>query len=106
MEGSQVLVNPAASPTVVRSRPPDPCTIVIFGVTGDLTHRKLAPALYNLARVGDLPERYAVIGTSTSVGSAGDFRAQLKDSVSKYSRTKPIDEGVWSRFSAPLETVA
>src|SRR5581483_11873647 len=105
MEGSQVLVNPASSPTVVRSRPPDPCVIVIFGVTGDLTHRKLAPALYNLAREGDLPERFALIGTSTSVTSAGEFRAQLRESVSKYSRTKPIDEAVWQRFSAPLETV-
>jgi glucose-6-phosphate 1-dehydrogenase len=106
MEGTQVRVNPAVSPTVVRSRPPDPCVIVIFGVTGDLTHRKLAPALYNLAREGDLPERYAIIGTSTSVSPVTDFRAQLRESISKYSRTKPIDEAVWSRFSAPLETVA
>ena len=105
MEGSQVLVNPAASPMVVRSRPPDPCVIVIFGVTGDLTHRKLAPALYNLAREGDLPERFALIGTSTPLTSAGEFRAQLRESVSKYSRTKPIDETVWRHFAAPLETV-
>ena len=106
MEGTQVRVNPAVSPTVVRSRPPDPCVIVIFGVTGDLTHRKLAPALYNLAREGDLPERYAVIGTSTSVGPVDGFRAQLRESISKYSRTKPIDEEVWKRFSGPIETVA
>ncbi len=106
MDGTEVRVNPGVSPPVVRSRPADPCVIVIFGVTGDLTHRKLAPALYNLAREGDLPERYAVIGTSTSVGSAGDFRAQLRESISKYSRTKPIDEEIWKRFSEPLETVA
>src|SRR5436189_1044319 len=106
MEGTQVRVNPGVSPPVVRSRPPDPCVIVIFGVTGDLTHRKLAPALYNLAREGDLPERYAVIGTSTSVGSVDAFRTQLRESVFKYSRTKPIDEDVWKRFSGPLETVA
>src|SRR5437016_4640678 len=106
MDGTQVRVNPAVSPTVVRSRPPDPCVIVIFGVTGDLTHRKLAPALYNLAREGDLPERYAIIGTSTSVGSADQFRSQLRESISKYSRSKPIDENVWSRFSGPIETVA
>ncbi|HVR84133.1 MAG TPA: glucose-6-phosphate dehydrogenase [Planctomycetota bacterium] len=106
MDGTQVRVNPAISPTVVRSRPPDPCVIVIFGVTGDLTHRKLAPALYNLARQGDLPERYAIIGTSTSVSPAVEFRAQLRESISKYSRTQPIDEAVWNRFSAPLDTVA
>src|SRR5579862_6907769 len=106
MDGTQVRVNPAVSPTVVRSRPPDPCVIVIFGVTGDLTHRKLVPALYNLAREGDLPERYAIIGTSTSVGSAAQFRSQLRESTAKYSRTKPIDENVWNKFSAPMETVA
>jgi len=106
MEGTEVRVNPAVSPTVMRSRPPDPCVIVIFGVTGDLTHRKLAPALYNLAREGDLPERYAIIGTSTSAPPADDFRKQLRESVSQNSRTKPIDDSVWQRFSGPLETVA
>jgi glucose-6-phosphate 1-dehydrogenase len=105
MDGTSIRVNPNASPAVVRSRPPDPCVVVIFGVTGDLTHRKLIPALYNLSREGDLPQRFAVIGTSTSVTSAAEFRAQLFDSVSKFSRTKPIDDEVWKKFSAPLETV-
>jgi glucose-6-phosphate 1-dehydrogenase len=105
MEGTRIRVNPNASPAVVRSRPPDPCSVVIFGVTGDLTHRKLIPALYNLAREGDLPLRFAVIGTSTSVTSSAEFRAQLRESVAQFSRTRPIDDDVWSRFSAPIETV-
>jgi len=105
MEGTQIEVHAGSGPAVVRSRPPDPCVIVIFGVTGDLTHRKLVPALYNLAREGDLPERFALIGTSTSVGSSDQFRADLHDSVAKHSRTKPIDEEVWKKFAAPLETV-
>src|SRR5262249_29153571 len=104
MEGTQIRVNPNAGPSVVRSRPAEPCTIVIFGVTGDLTHRKLVPALYNLSREGDLPEKFAVIGTSTSVTSAAEFRAQLKDSVSKFSRTKPLDEDVWKSFAERIET--
>jgi glucose-6-phosphate 1-dehydrogenase len=104
MEGTQIRVNPNAGPAVVRSRPAEPCTIVIFGVTGDLTHRKLVPALYNLSREGDLPEKFAVIGTSTSVTSAAEFRAQLKDSVSKFSRTKPLDEDVWKSFAQRIET--
>jgi glucose-6-phosphate 1-dehydrogenase len=105
MEGTQIRVNPNASPAVVRSKPPDPCIVVIFGVTGDLTHRKLIPALYNLAREGDLPERLAVIGTSTSVTSTETFRAQLRESIVQFSRTKPIDDEVWQRFSATIETV-
>jgi glucose-6-phosphate 1-dehydrogenase len=105
MEGTSIRVSPQASPAVVRTGPPDPCTIVIFGVTGDLTHRKLVPALYNLAREGDLPENCAVIGTSTSVPAAAAFRAQLRDSVAKHSRTKPLDEPVWNRFAERVETV-
>jgi len=102
MEGTQIRVSPG--PPVARSRPPDPCTIVIFGVTGDLTHRKLVPALYNLAKEGDLPEKFAVIGTSTSVTSADEFRAQLQESVSKFSRTRPLDESVWKAFAARIDT--
>jgi glucose-6-phosphate 1-dehydrogenase len=105
MEGTQIRVRPGAGPAVVRSRPPDPCLLVIFGVTGDLTHRKLVPALYNLARDGALPDKFALIGTSTSVGSSDQFRTDLHDSVAKFSRTKPIDEQVWKKFAAPLETV-
>jgi glucose-6-phosphate 1-dehydrogenase len=105
MDGTEIRVRAAAGPAVVRSRPPDPCVVVIFGVTGDLTHRKLIPALYNLAREGDLPDRFAVVGTSTSVTSAAEFRAQLHESVAKFSRAKPVDEEVWKKFAAPLETV-
>jgi glucose-6-phosphate 1-dehydrogenase len=105
MEGTAVKVTPGTNPMVVRSRPPDPCVIVIFGVTGDLTHRKLIPALYNLAREGELPQQLAVIGTSTSVTSAAEFRAQLHESVAQFSRNKPIDEEIWSRFSGRIETV-
>src|SRR5205807_9185879 len=43
-------------------RAPDPCAVVIFGATGDLTHRKLMPALYTLSRLGMLPEEWAVVG--------------------------------------------
>jgi glucose-6-phosphate 1-dehydrogenase len=105
MDGTSISVSPQAGPAVVRSRPPEPCAIVIFGATGDLTHRKLVPALYNLAREGDLPGTCAVIATSTSVPPAAEFRAQLRASVDKNSRTKPVDEAVWTRFAAPLETV-
>ncbi len=105
MDGTKIRVNPKASPTIAPSRPPDPCVAVLFGVTGDLTHRKLMPALYNLAREHDLPDRFAVIGTSTSVPPAAEFRAQLRDSVGKFSRTQPVDEEVWTKFSGLIETV-
>src|SRR5262249_12580226 len=105
MEGTEVRVNPGVSPTVVRSRPPDPCVVVIFGVTGDLTHRKLVPALYNLAREGDLPERFALIGPSPSRRRAGRLRPEPGDAGGKYPRPTPPEGAGWTLFSAPLEPV-
>jgi glucose-6-phosphate 1-dehydrogenase len=104
MEAPEIRVASAPA-SVAPSRPPDPCVLTIFGATGDLTHRKLVPALYNLAREGELPSRFAVIGTSTSVGPAGEFRSQLLESVRRHSRSKPVDEEVWARFAAAVETV-
>ena len=57
--------------------PPPACTLVIFGATGDLTHRLLMPALYNLGRWGLLPEDFSVIGVSRSEMSSEDFRVIL-----------------------------
>ncbi|HYE99267.1 MAG TPA: glucose-6-phosphate dehydrogenase, partial [Planctomycetota bacterium] len=96
-------VDAVGGPRVAAARPPDPCVLVLFGATGDLTHRKIVPALYNIARQGELPARFAVVGTSTSIGDAGGFRAQLRASVDKHSRVKPIDEPAWSSFAARIE---
>jgi glucose-6-phosphate 1-dehydrogenase len=98
------VATPPAAP-LLPPRPPDDCTVVIFGVTGDLTHRKLVPALYTLAAQDELPSRFAMIGTSTSVGSADALRADLRESTSKFSRTRPLDEAAWKRFAEGVETV-
>ncbi len=105
MEGPTIRVDAAPGAAVAPEHPPDPCLLVIFGVTGDLTHRKLVPALYNLAREGELPSPFAVVGMSTSVGPPGEFRSQLLESVRRHSRSKPVDEDVWSRFASGVETV-
>ncbi len=55
------LENPFQETLIQRHRA-EPCTVVIFGATGDLTHRKLIPALYNLAADGDLPPQFKVVG--------------------------------------------
>src|SRR3954447_25905093 len=67
--------------------PVHPTTLVIFGATGDLAHRKLLPALYNLAHEGSLPERFNLIGVSRSDKPHEDFRAEMKESIQNYSRT-------------------
>jgi glucose-6-phosphate 1-dehydrogenase len=61
-------------------------TLTIFGVTGDLAHRKLLPALYNLAHEGALPERFNLIGVARREMTDEDFRAAAKQAIEKFSR--------------------
>ena len=62
---------------------------MIFGATGDLAHRKLLPALYNLAHEGALPERFELIGVSRRDRPDADFRSDARASIEKFSRRKP-----------------
>ena len=64
----------------LKARQPDPCAMVLFGITGDLAHRKLMPALYNLAREGLLPEHFALVGFSSTHAGVAELRAALKAS--------------------------
>ena len=69
--------------------PVHPTALVIFGATGDLAHRKLLPALYNLAHQGALPERFELVGVSRSEHPDEEFQAMARASVERFSRTKP-----------------
>ena len=69
--------------------PVSPTALVIFGATGDLAHRKLLPALYNLAHEGQLPERFEVIGVGRRDQEHEDFRDTLIDAIGRYSRRRP-----------------
>jgi glucose-6-phosphate 1-dehydrogenase len=68
-----------------RTRVPEPCTIVLFGVTGDLTHRKLAPALYRLAAEGQLPTEFAVVGFARRPWDDNQLREELRKSLETQS---------------------
>ncbi|MCB0320731.1 MAG: glucose-6-phosphate dehydrogenase (NADP(+)), partial [Bdellovibrionales bacterium] len=81
-------------------RPPS-TALVIFGATGDLTQRKLLPALYNLARDGYLPAEFIIIGASRSQLSDTEFRDRTKKSIAEFSRTS-LDEELWSSFESRL----
>jgi glucose-6-phosphate 1-dehydrogenase len=78
---------------------PEPCIMVIFGATGDLTMRKLVPALYNLAIQGLLPTGFSLIGVARRAMSDDEFRAQLLEAVNKYSRTRPVQPQIWETFA-------
>jgi len=80
------------------SKSVDPCIVVIFGATGDLTGRRLAPALYNLGREGLLPPNFSLVGFARREKSHREFRDEIKKNVSTYSRVKPIDEPFWKNF--------
>src|SRR6266511_5392789 len=80
---------------------PQPCTIVIFGATGDLTHRKLIPALYNLAADGDLPPSVAIVGFARRKKSDEQFRAELEKATRKFSR-QPVRDEIWKTFAQSI----
>jgi glucose-6-phosphate 1-dehydrogenase len=80
----------------------DPCILVIFGATGDLTGRKLAPAIYNLGREGMLPTQFACVGFARREKTHEAFRNELKEDIDQYSRVKPIDESYWKNFQEQI----
>jgi glucose-6-phosphate 1-dehydrogenase len=75
----------------------EPCVIVIFGASGDLTHRKLVPSLYDLFRQGALPERTVVMGVSRTPMSDDEFRESLRPSVEEHAAQ--FEPKVWERFA-------
>jgi glucose-6-phosphate 1-dehydrogenase len=81
--------------------------MIIFGLTGDLAHRKLLPALYNLC-VGRLwPSNFSVVGVARRPFSDEETRAQIKESVEKFSRNKPSQRpSIWESFAQGIFYVA
>ena len=81
----------------------DPCVMVVFGASGDLTRRKLVPALYQLARDGQLPECFRMLGFARSPTEIDAFRRELHESAAQFARKRPIDESAWRSFSECIE---
>jgi glucose-6-phosphate 1-dehydrogenase len=90
--------------TVQPTRPTPPCTIVIFGASGDLARRKLLPALYNLVHCGGgmMPANSAVLGFARTENTPEQYRAQARESVDRFSRFK-VEAGCWDAFSSSLD---
>jgi glucose-6-phosphate 1-dehydrogenase len=90
---------------LIDDRTGDACAVVIFGASGDLTRRKLMPALYNLAVSRALPGGFAVVGQARREKSNEQFRAEMKEAVSQFSRRKPLDQAVWADFERGISYV-
>src|SRR6185437_8682575 len=82
-------------------RPGDPCIMVIFGAAGDLTRRKLIPALYNLAKAQLLSREFAIVGVSHNQMSDEDFRKKLADDIHHYAGNN-VDPDIREWFTRRL----
>ena len=98
---SQPTPHPLDEPGV-SSRFIEPCILVIFGATGDLTARKLFPAIYNLAREGQLPAQFACVAFARRDMTNEQFREEMRQAINTYSRVKPIEEPLWKKFQEQI----
>ncbi len=96
--------NPLAEGLHVR-RTPDPCVLTIFGASGDLTKRKLMPALYALAVRQLLPRKFAVVGVARTPESDEEFRERMKEAVQEFGRDEFRQE-VWDALAEGMRYVA
>jgi len=82
-----------------QERVPDASCLVIFGASGDLTQRKLMPALYSLAHDGLLPAGQTIIGFARPEFTDEAWRMAMRDACNKFARVRPVDEAVWENFA-------
>src|SRR6185436_4621770 len=100
-----IMTNPLRDPQDRRlPRIPEPCALVIFGVTGDLARKKLIPAVYDLANRGLLPPGFVVLGFARRDWGDGDFETIAKAAAQKHART-PWSEDVWARVHGNIKFV-
>ena len=83
----------------------EPFALIIFGASGDLTRRKLMPALWSLYAARTLPEPFAIVATARTEMSGEEFRRRMRETVGEFARLQPPSEGVWERFAAALRYV-
>src|SRR5580704_267608 len=95
-------VNPLEKFSVEPLPAGDSCLLVIFGASGDLTRRKLIPGLYNLACVGCMNPQFEVLGVGRTNMSSENFRAELREAVSKSGDARDFSESNWQKFEQRL----
>jgi glucose-6-phosphate 1-dehydrogenase len=97
-----LVVRTAGADSPDSSPPSQPCIMLVFGASGDLTKRLLVPALYNLACDGLLSENFALLGTAMDALDTESFRARMSEDIKKFHTRKEFDQKVWddlvSRF--------
>jgi len=99
MNDSQHLDELLASRSDQARRPLEPSTVVIFGASGDLTARKLIPALYHLTVEKVMPQPFRIVGFARREKTDASWRTELREDLDKFSRTKPVKDDVWAAFA-------
>jgi len=99
MSEPEYIADAPASRHVEGRKPAEPCSIVIFGASGDLTSRKLIPALYHLFKEHQMPSSFRVIGFARREKTDESWRQELRAALDQFSRTKPVDDAVWAAFA-------
>ena len=84
----------------------DPFALIIFGASGDLTRRKLMPALWSLFAARTLPEPFLVLAVSRTEMSDDEFRTRVREAVTEFAHVQPPSEHVWNRFASSLHYLA
>ncbi|MFH1262959.1 MAG: glucose-6-phosphate dehydrogenase [Pseudomonadota bacterium] len=90
---------------VLKEKNPEPCSLVIFGASGDLTGRKLVPALYNLKADGTLPDPFHVTGVGRTRMTVQEWRKELLRAAGQHSRRQPIDRKAWDSLASEFDYV-
>src|SRR5688572_19321160 len=101
----KTIPRPAPAAARKNGQPAGPCTMVIFGASGDLTKRKLVPALYNLCRQGLLSEHFAVIGFARGSLTTESFRRQMREDIGRFCDCT-VDAGLWDWIESRIHYVS
>ncbi len=96
---------PSTEPALPSGRPGDPCVMVIFGAAGDLTRRKLIPALYNLAKPQLLSREFAIIGVAHKKITTEEFRQQVTDDMKEFA-TSTVEPDLWEWFVRRMQYIS
>src|SRR4051794_36326561 len=99
---TEALIHQTGTASGSIARRPEPCVMVLFGASGDLTRRLLMPALYNLACERLLPERFAVVGAARDDLTTDEFRARLSADIRTFSTRRTFDEAAWDALAGRL----
>jgi glucose-6-phosphate 1-dehydrogenase len=105
MSSSTVIENPLRQ-GIRLEQTAEPCTVVIFGASGDLTKRKLVPALYRLVQQRLLPAEFAIVGQARTPMTDDEFREKMRAAIAQFSESKSVEDEVWNSFAQGLHYLA